>query len=46
MTDPPHIEIIVKTEPDTQLWSSQQFVENNAVINPLDPHFAPGTLIK
>src|SRR2546421_9504090 len=34
------IEIILKTETDAQLGSPQQLVKDNAIVNPIDPHFA------
>ena len=40
MTDPFHIEIVLKPKLKIEIVSSQEFIEDNAIVNALDPHFA------
>ena len=46
MTDPFHIEIVLKPKLKIEIVSSQEFIEDNAIVNALDPHFALVVIIK
>ena len=46
VTDPGEVEIILEPKRQTQIGPVNQFVENYAIINPLDPHFASLAFVK
>ena len=46
MTNPRDIEIILKLKWKSEILTPQQLVEDDAVVNPLDPYFASAALIK
>src|SRR6266487_5666246 len=46
MTDPCDIQIILKPKRQIQIGSTNQFVKDYAIIDSLDPHFAPIAVIE
>jgi hypothetical protein len=46
MANPFHIEIILKSKRQIQIGPADQFVEDDSVVNPLDPHFASVAIVK
>ena len=46
MADPGDVEVVAKIETGPQLRPAQQLVEDDAVINPLDPDLAPFVFVE
>ena len=46
MINPSDIEIILKPKLQIQVRPMTQFIKNDAIINPLDPHFAAVTIVE
>ena len=46
MTDPFHIEIVLEAKRQIQIGPANQLVENDAIVNPLDPDFVPVAIVK
>ena len=46
MTDPGNVEIILKPKRQVQIGPPNQLVEDDSIINPLDPHFASVAVVK
>src|SRR6266487_4700979 len=45
MTDPVQVEIVLKAKGKSEIGPANQFIEYDAIINPIDPHLASITII-
>ena len=46
MANPSDIEIVLKSETGIDIGAPQQFVKDDAIINPFDAHFPPIAFVK
>ena len=46
MTDPFHLQFFLESKWQFEIRPSHQFIEDDPIVNPLDPHLAPVAIVK